>query len=128
MRVLSANRLDVMLDLDFGFTLRRVFRLKGFDSHGLGREAYDAAKHCLITLAGSKKLIVRPEPSTRRDWHTMTVIPANVYLPVRLDTKPIGFVEDMPDAHGAALDLGTHMKWLGTRGFEVQLVRDMLRR
>jgi hypothetical protein len=128
--VLSANRIDAIVDCDFGLSARRVFQLAEFDSRALGPEAHHSAKHCLIVLVGGRdRLVIRPDPFTRREWYAQAVIRARVYLPVAaMADQPVGYVESMPEAKGPFLEVSAHMRWLQDRAFDVQLVRDMLKR
>jgi hypothetical protein len=128
--VISANRFEAVVDCDFGMSKRQVFQLADFDTRALPHEAHNAAKHCLIVLLGGRdRLVLRPDPFSRREWHAQPVIRARVYLPLRAPVAPppVGYVESMPEVKGGPfLEVSAYMHWLSERGFDVALVRSML--
>lgn len=128
LRVSNTYRVEAMVDLDFGVQVRRTFV---FDDStqwdGFGDEDRDRARHCAIVLMGGKKLIVQPDPRVRDRWHSMSHIPARVYLADRVYGRPIGFVEVLPEMGGPVLEVAPYLAWLSGQKFSVDLVLETVR-
>jgi len=123
-RVQTANRVEVDLDLDFGLRLKRTFLLEDFSLQDVPEEKRSDAKHCLVILVGGKNLVVRPDPRTRDKWHSLADLRARVYLRERVFGNPVGFVEQgVSEAGGPVLEISPYMLWLAERGFDVEDVK-----
>jgi len=123
-RVQTANRIEVNLDLDFGLRLTKTFLLEGFSLQDVPEEKRSDAKHCLVILVGGKNLGVRPDPSAREKWHSLADLRARVYLRERVFESPVGFVESgVEEANGPVLEISPYMRWLAERGFDIEDVK-----
>lgn len=125
-RIRSLNRIDAALDLDFGISIERTFVIEDLPVEGMSEELALRAKHCLIVLAGGKRLIVRPDPRLRDRWEFLRSIPARVYLLERVAGRPVGYVETLTEASGPALELAPYLTWLSLQDFDVDLVKETL--
>lgn len=123
-RVQTATRLEVELDLDFGVTLNRAFLLDGFSMKDALEDERARAKHCLVILVGGKHLIIRPDPRCRPRWGRAGDLRACVYLRERVHGDPVGFIErGVEEAQGPVLEVSPYMRWLAERGFDVEDVK-----
>lgn len=127
-RILSPSQLEASVDLGFGIGLRRAIELEDFAGPRVQDvDLYDAARHCLILLAGSRRLILQPDPRNRDRWSYMRLIPARVYVIARFQGQPVGLIENFPGANGPVLEITPFMRWLGHANFDISLVKNTLR-
>lgn len=129
-RILSPNRIDVSLNLEFDLTLRHAFVLEDLSLQGMSDEERNAAKHCLILLLGGKKVCVRPDPRLRDRWGSIPDLRARVF---RLDSASVfsscvGYVDVLSEVGSPALDVSAYMLSLATKGYEPQEVLSLTRK
>lgn len=121
-RVHAPNVLEATLDLGFGVSITRLLRLDNVSMEGLDDEARARATHCLVVLAGGKRLIVQTDDvETYRN-----PIDARIYLEERTFGKLVGQTFDMSPAINPVLELSPFVNWLGERGFEIDDVKRAL--
>lgn len=120
-RVLSASELLVALELNWGIQLWRTVGIEGFDTVSLSYAEQSAAKHCLIVLAGNRKLWIHPVESSPTE-----VLKAHIYVLHELATRPVGWTLGLVDGDTAGLELGPYLESLRSHEFDVQCVlRDL---
>jgi hypothetical protein len=120
MRVYSANRVELDIDLGFGVRVARSFHLDGIDPKTIPDAAARDAVHALVVLIGGKQVLVRPE-HTRSDARR-----ASVYLNERIFGTPVGFVGEAPGLPRAILDVAVFFNWIAAQSFNVALVREVV--
>lgn len=127
LQVVSVQRIEAMLDLDFGVHIQRTFEIDGIGELNVkSQDEWAAARHCMIVLLGGKQLVVHPDASTREVWYRTSPIRARVYLLGRIRGNPIGYVADLPGVGGPALDVGPYIARLAQDGFEIDFVKETI--
>lgn len=119
-RVHSASRVELDIDLGFGVRLVRVFALEGVDARQIPESQASEAVHALVVLIGGKQVLVRPEhrkSDARR---------ASVFLNERVFGTPVGFVADVPGLPRPILDVAMFFNWIAARAFDIGLVREVV--
>lgn len=119
-RVHSANKVELDVDLGFGVRIVRAFTLEGLDNRTVPDELATRAVHALVVLVGGKDVLIRPEsmkPEARR---------AGVYLNTRIFGTPVGFVADVPGLPRPILDVAAFLNWIAAQDFDIALVRDVV--
>lgn len=127
LRVWTINRVEAIVDLDFGVTIRKSFTIDGLAlGDALSEDVRARAVHCLVVLIGGKRLIVQPDPRSRDRWGSMREIAARVYLAEKVNGSPIGYTENLPEASGPVLELAPYVSWLAQQQFDIDLVRETM--
>lgn len=126
-RVETPWLLMVDLDLDFGVRHHKGVQIIGVPEIR-GDDALRKARHCLVVLAGSRSLVVRPDMRMREKWGAISPLPSRVFVADRVHGEPVGYVETLPEAQGPALEIGPYMAWLARGGFNVETVKGHLSR
>lgn len=119
-RVHSASRVELDVDLGFGVRISRTFQIDGIDSKAIPADQVSAAVHALVVLVGGKSVLLSPEhtkPDARR---------GSVYLNERLHGTPVGFVGDVPGLSKPILDVAMFFNWIAAQSFDVGLVREVV--
>lgn len=115
----APNLIEATLDLGFGVSLTRIFRLDTVSTDGLDEEAYSRAKHCLVVLLGGKRLLVQPQ-----DERTFkNPIEARIYLDEKTHGKLVGQTCGMSTSVDPVLEVGPYVNWLRARGFDLDDVK-----
>lgn len=126
-RVQTANRIEVDLDLDFGLRSKRNFLVDGLTLVDIPEDLRPDAKHCLVILVGGKNLVVRPDSRVRDKWHGIADLRAQVYLRGAVFGDPVGYISGgVPESSGPVLEVGPYMRWLQTHDFNVEFVKEMI--
>lgn len=119
-RVHSASRVELDVDLGFGVHISRTFQIEGIDQKAIPEAHISAAVHALVVLVGGKSVLLNPE-STKPDARR-----GSVYLNERLHGTPVGFVGDVPGLPRPILDVAMFFNWIAAQSFDVSLVRDVV--
>lgn len=123
LRVHSAVLLDVLLDLDLDVRVRRSVVIQGFEMVSYNDAQKDAARHCMVVLAGGKNLVVQPSLDERPEWGRTNLLRARVYLAEKIHGTPIGHTIGLPETRQPVLEIGPFMGWIAGRGFNVEDVK-----
>ncbi len=122
-KVANLGLLEVDLNLGFGVRVGKNLILEGVDAKTIPQARRSDAMHCLVMIAGGRKLLVHTEDDTTRDGF----IRARVYL----DAVPRGMLPaGMCQPHGmeeTKVEVSLLFGWAATTGFDVAQVRDVMR-
>lgn len=118
-RVHAPNLVEARVDLGFGVELTRLLRLDNVSTEGLDDDSRARATHCLVVLAGGKRLLVQiDDPSVYQ--HPLD---CRVYLEERTHGRLVGHTAGLSPSVDPILELSPFMNWLGARGFNVDDVK-----
>ena len=130
-QVFSPDRLELHIDLPFGLTIIKIVQVHGFvyvppETDKEEDETYQRARHCLVTLVGSQRVVVQPTED-RANLYRRAVITARVYLDRKIFGKPVGYTPKLSAVEGPVLEVGPYMGSLRQHDFPVSRVRRLIR-
>ena len=120
LRVHSAGRIELDVELGFGVRISRVFSLDGVDTKSISEGSVSDAVHALVVLVGGKSVFLCPE-HTRADARR-----GSIYLNERIHGTPVGFVAEVPGLPRPILDVAIFFNWIAAQSFDISLVREVV--